>query len=152
MQQYYFAARLYDDISVRQPLTAEQAEQFEPRGSSGEIELFIVKDGCFMASSIEPGVLFLDDPGNIFQLFIRLEGDDTYWSYQKALRHALEEAADCILKECGTLADMIRQCKPINSHPEYKNRVMELMEGQLETDPYRIERRQVLFTGWLEAY
>lgn len=146
MQQHYYAARVYGDICIRQPLTAEQARQFELLDANEAMELFIVRNGCFVAPSIMPGVLFIDDPEEqTCHLFIKLKGDNTYWSFNHEYQAEAAERAKSILLRSDTLAGLIRACRPINSHTEYLHKVRELMKLMEERDPRRIDCRQVTF-------
>lgn len=147
MTQLYFAGRIYGDISVRQPLGADQVEQFILQtGETDDMEIFYVMNGAFLVVCQRPGVLFIEDPAQrMGQLCVRLKGSDTFWSMSVISHSDFSEQAASLLRHADTLVLQLRTCVPIDCHARYRKIISELMELMQEKDARDVEARQIKF-------
>jgi len=154
MSQFYFAGRVYGDISVRQPLTEAQAERFVLQADdTEEMEIFYVMDGAFLIVASEPGVLFIEDPNQgMGQLCVRLKDSDTFWSMDVISHSDCIERQRSLLRHSDTLVKQIRACSPIDSHPRFRQILYDLMELMSEKDMRNVEARQIKFVKLERQY
>lgn len=147
MTQFYFAGRVYGDISVRQPLTQDQVKQFVLQtGETDDLEIFYVMNGAFLVVSNTPGVLFIEDPHQAMgQLCVKLKGSDTFWSMDVIHTSDFNGKIDILLRHADMVALQIRSCTPIDSHSSYQQKISGLMDLMQEKDSRNVEARQIKF-------
>lgn len=154
MTQFYFAGRVYGDISYRQPLTPDQVEQFILQtDETDDMEIYFAMNGIFLAPHFQSGVIFVDVPNqNTGQLFIKLKDSDTFWSIERCFYTDLENKAASLLKYADLLTMQIRHCVPITNHAEYRQKVVVLMEAMRKKDGRWIDILQVDFIKLEQQY
>lgn len=154
MTQFYFAGRIYGDISVRQPLEADQVEQFILQtGETDDMEVFYVMNGAFLVVCHKPGVLFIEDPAqSMGQLCVRLKGSDTFWSMNVISHSEYNDQATSLLSHADTLVQHLRSCTPIDSHLGFCQKITALMNLMQEKDSRNIEARQIKFIKLEKQY
>lgn len=147
IHQYYFAGRVYGDISVRQPLTEAQAAQFVLQsGEADDLEIFYVMNGTFLVVTHKPGALFIEDPEQrMGQLCVKLKGSDTFWSMDVISHSDFIRKLEILLRHADTLAMQIRACVPINDHEAYRHKISALMDMMAEKDVRNVVSRQIKF-------
>ena len=147
MSQYYFAGRVYGDISVRQPLTEAQAAQFVLQsGETEDMEIFYVMNGAFLVVAPQPGVLFIEDhTQSMGQLCVKLKGSDTFWSMDVISHSDCSRQMDILLRHADTLVMQIRACTPIDNHSAYRRKISALMDLMAEKNARNVEARQIKF-------
>ena len=147
MAQFYFAGRVYGDISVKQPLTKAQAEQFVLQtGETDDLEIFYVMDGAFLVVCNTPGVLFIEDPNQAMgQLCVKLKGSDTFWSMDVIPHSDSIRQMEILIRHADLVALQVRSCTPIDSHGCYQQKIAGLMDLMQEKDSRLIEARQIKF-------
>lgn len=147
MTQFYFSGRIYGNISVRQPLGADQVEQFILQtGETDDMEIYYVMNGAFLVVSNKPGVLFIEDPAqSMGQLCVKLKGSDTFWSMNVTSHTEFNEKAASLLRHADTLVPQFRACAPIDCHSRYRQVISDLMEMMQEKDARSVEARQIQF-------
>jgi hypothetical protein len=145
MNQLYFAART-SGISVKQPLTAEQAERLVLVEETEKAEVYFAMNGLFIISAHMPGVLFVDDPvGNSGQLAIKPRGTDTFWGISQTHYTSFSHKARILLKYEDTLLLQILHCTLISNHAEYVRAVKNIMRLSDIQDARIIDCRQTEF-------
>ena len=154
MTQFYFAGRVYGDISVRQPLTQSQAEQFVLQsGETDDLEIFYVMNGAFLIVCNTPGVLFIEDPNQAMgQLCVKLKNSDTFWSMDVIPHSDFPRQMELLLWYADTVALQLRSCTPIDSHTGYQQKIVELMDLMQEKDSRLVEARQLKFIKFEREY